>query len=907
MSTPLLATKIFIPPARKNLVLRSRLLEKLDRSLSAGCHLILVSAPAGYGKTTLISTWVAHLKSSEYYPFPLIAWLSLDGGDNDPNTFWSYIISSLQAQQEGLGKQAQNLLQSLNPPDLEDILAPLVNELAQISTPFFLILDDFHHIRNPAIHQSLSFFIDHLPPQFHLLILSRVDPPLQLALLRGRGYLLEVRLVELRFSNDEAIAYLNAGMGLTLSLEEVEALNAKAEGWAAGLQMAGLSLQGRSDATQFIRSFSGSNRYILDYLVEEVLKRQPREVQDFLVKTSILNIFCSSLCDALVKKTNQDITPGSQSILEYLEDSNLFIIPMDDDRTWYRFHHLFADLLKNRLQHRFPNELPGLHQMASKWYEQNGWMTYAVEHSLSAQDYEHAIFLINQSSERLFGYGDRAAMARWIEAIPEDQLRSNLNLEVLRAASLTMDGHIREAEICLQNIEKWLAPVENPDAKQKILAGRILTVYSNIASYRDDLDSVLYYAPQALEKLAGDPDLTWQSWNLVNLSNVSLGKGNVEDALQYLADAIACGKATHSPDMTLTTMFYYILILWIQGRIREASQSSQEGLAYVAENQLDNLPRAGALFMMWGLILCERHELAKAEELIIQGYRLVESEKSPLWLEIANMIRLRFWIAKGDLTLAEQIAEDTIKLFSEYEVPGMLATWIRGFTTWIWVLEGRFPDAERDFKEHSILFNREVSHPYHNEYLSLALFLKAKGDAVSSVNLLERIIHQSEADKQFRWAIVGDLLLAQIYQSQEDIPHAMSVLEKALAMSEAEENVQVFLDAGEPMKRLLEVALRRGVHAEYARRLLSDFQDHLLRAHAEKDYRQNNLALAEPLTSREIAVLQLIFEGYANKEIAQRFGISIRTVKYCGTNIYSKLGVTGRTQAIHKARELGLL
>jgi LuxR family maltose regulon positive regulatory protein len=907
MSTPLMATKLFIPPAGKNLVLRLRLLEKLDRGLSPGCHLIVVSAPAGYGKTTLLSTWLAHLKSSEYHPSPLIAWLTLEGSDNDPNTFWSYIISSLQAQQDGLGGKAQNLLQPPNPPDLEGILAALVNDLAQISTPFFLILDDFYLIRNPTIHQSLSFFIDHLPPQFHLLILSRTDPPLKLALLRGRGHLLEIRLAELRFSNDEATAFLNEGMGLTLSLNEIDLLNAKAEGWAAGLQMAGISLQGRSDTTRFIQSFSGSNRYILDYLVEEVLKRQPAAVQDFLVRTSILDIFCSSLCDTLIKNTDQDDIPYSQSILEYLEDSSLFIIPMDDDRIWYRFHRLFADLLKNRLQQRLPNEISGLHRKASQWYEQNGWVTQAIEQALRAKDYEHAIFLINQSSERLFGYGDRAAVARWIDAIPEDQLRSNLELEVLRAASLTMDGHIREAETCLQNVEKWLAPVENPDDQQTILTGRIMTVYSNIASYRGDLDGVLHYAPQALEKLAGDPDLTWRSWNLVNLSNVSLGKGNVEASIQYLADAIACGKATHSPDMTLTTMFYHILILWIQGRIREASQSSQEGLAYMTENQLDHLPRAGALFMMWGLILCERHELAKAEELINQGYRLVEPEKSPLWLELANLIRLRFWIAKGDLPRAVQIARDAIQLLSEYEIPGMLATWIRGFITWIWVLEGRFLDAEKNFQEHEILVNREVSHPYHNEYLSLALLLEAKGDLISSVNLLERIIYQSEADKQFRWAIVGYLLLAQIYQSQEDIPHAMTVLEKALAMTEAEDNVQVFMDAGEPIKRLLEVALQRRMHVEYTRRLLSDFQEPPHRVPVEKDVRQNNLALAEPLTRREMEVLRLIIEGYTNKEIAQSLGISLRTVKFFGTNIYSKLGVTGRTRAIHRARELGLL
>jgi ATP/maltotriose-dependent transcriptional regulator MalT len=908
MTAPLLATKLFIPPVGKNLVERPRLIKKLDECLNPSCRLTLIAAPAGFGKTTLVSAWVLNIKSSTTSPYLSVTWLGLDAGDNNPVLFWSYVINSLQTQHKDIGKQSQHLLQSGNSYDMQKELPLLINELAQISTPFILVLDDYHLIRNPDIHSSLSFFLEHSPSSFHVIILSRTDPPLSLALLRGRGQLLEIRMKDLRFSDEEATTYLKEEIGLSLSQNAVNALNTKTEGWAAGLQMAALSMQGVSDTTLFIQSFSGSNRFILDYLVEEVLKRQPEAIQDFLVRTSILEIFCNSLCNALIHETYQKDDYGSQLMLEYLENSNLFIVPLDDDRYWYRYHNLFADLLKKRLQLCLPGEIISLHHKASQWYEQNGLIKQAIEHSILAEDFDRAIFLINQAAEHFFGYGDRASMAQWIRAIPEEHLRKNLNLEVLRAASLSMDGHIREAETCIQNVEKWLEPIENPDAQQTILIGRIMTVHSNIASYRGDLDAILFYAPRALEKLSGDSDLTWRSWNLVNLSNLSVSKGDVDAAIHYLSEGIEAGKATRSPDMVLTTMFYHILMLWLKASIREASQASKAGLEYIAENHLDDLPRAGALIMMWGLILCERHELASAEQAIDQGYKLVKLEKSsPLWHEIANLIRLRFLIANADLISADRVVKEAILLYSENEIPEMLAAWIRGFITEFWILRGQFAEVEKDFQDHNIHIDGEVAYPYYGEYLSLARFLQAKGEQLSAINLLERIIHQAEIDKQFRWAVSGYVLLALAYQAQDDVTRAVTTLDKAFNLAESEGFSQIFIDEGEPMERLLTTANQTGFYPDFTHQILAAFPTSSISPRAVKQLQRHKQSTKEPLSGREIEVLRLIAGGYTNKEIAQKLRIALRTVKYHTTSIYTKLDVTGRAHAVAKGREMGLL
>ena len=375
----LLTTKLYLPPVRANLVVRPRLTQRLDEGLTH--KLTLISAPAGFGKTTLLSEWIPH---SEW----CVTWVSLDEGDNDPTRFWSYFIAGLQQLNPDLGNTALLLFQSPQPPPLESCLTTLMNEIATFPEPFVLVLDDYHAIENSSLHNAITFLLDHLPPQLHLFITTRTDPPLPLSRLRSREQLTELRAGDLRFTPDEAMAFFNQVMGLGLSPGDVAALEAHAEGWIAGLQLAALSMQGRDDLPDFIAAFTGTHRYILDYLTDEVLERRPTGTKNFLLQTSILDRLCGPLCDA--------VTGGrdGQTTLERLEQANLFIVPLDDERRWYRYHHLFADVLRHRLALTQPQNVPEYHRRASVWFEQQGLVAEAIHHALVGQDFEHAATLI---------------------------------------------------------------------------------------------------------------------------------------------------------------------------------------------------------------------------------------------------------------------------------------------------------------------------------------------------------------------------------------------------------------------------------------------------------------------------------------------------------------------------------
>ena len=507
MTAPFMATKLFIPPPGRYLVDRPRLLEKLGECLRPGCRLALLSAPAGFGKTTLVSAWITRLKSSAQQPSPWAAWLSLDGRDNDPVLFWSYVIASLQTQQEGIGKQSLSLLQTTQSPDLEGNLAALVNDLAGIPAAFILVLDDYHIIRNPAVHRSLSFFIEHAPAQFHVILASRTDPPLPLALLRGRGQLLDIRLNDLRFSNEDADSFLNSGMGLNLEAQAVNVLNGKTEGWAAGLQMAALSLQeiassqDRQRVEDFIASFSGNNRYILDYLIEEILNRQPIEIQSFLLKTSILDRLCGPLCDALLSDGEEGVSPASQKVLEDLEIRNLFIFPLDGQRYWYRYHQLFVDLLRKRLGQVDPGIVAGLHQRAIQWYEENGMTAKAVEHAFQARDYAKAASLVSQISEELWGRGEHATLLEWITALPEAEKRQYHHLWVWQVSMLITAGKMQEAERCIPEIESYLRSLAGTEPEYASFMGRVFSLRTYIASFYGDVPNLLHSDSLALANL----------------------------------------------------------------------------------------------------------------------------------------------------------------------------------------------------------------------------------------------------------------------------------------------------------------------------------------------------------------------------------------------------------------------
>ncbi len=463
MSTPILATKLYIPRLRPNVVSRPRLNERLNEGLHR--KLTLISAPAGFGKTTLVSQWLAG------GPRP-IAWLSLDEGENDPARFLTYLVAALRTVAPNIGEGVLGVLHSPQPPPSEAILTALLNDLTTIQDQFVLVLDDYHVIDAKPIDQALTYLVEHLPPQMHLVIATREDPQLPLARLRARGYLTEVRAVDLRFTPSEAAAFLNQAMGLTLSAQDIAALETRTEGWIAGLQLAALSLQGHEDATGFIKSFTGSHHFVLDYLLEEVLGQQPERVQTFLLRTSILDRFCGPLCDAVVL----DPSISGQATLEYLEHANLFIIPLDDERRWYRYHHLFADLLRQRL-HQSTASSPGdegsgmaeLHLRASLWYEDHGLSLEAFHHAAAAHDVERAARLVEGDGMPLHFRGAVTPVLHWLESLPKTALDARPVLWVMYASALTMTGFLPGVEPKLQAAEAALQGAERDDTTQDVV------------------------------------------------------------------------------------------------------------------------------------------------------------------------------------------------------------------------------------------------------------------------------------------------------------------------------------------------------------------------------------------------------------------------------------------------------
>jgi LuxR family maltose regulon positive regulatory protein len=914
MSAPLLATKLSIPSIGKYLVDRPFLLTRLYECLNPDCRLVLISAPAGFGKTTLLSSWIADIRSSERQPVPSIAWLSLDDRDNDPVLFWSYVIASIQTRWEAIGKQSQNLLRIAIPPDLEGSLVLLINDLAGISDPLILILDDYHLIRNPALHQSIAFLLEHTPAQFHVILASRTDPPLPLALMRARGQLVEIRLNDLRFSTEDAKSFVNVGMGLKLSAQSIEALNQKTEGWIAGLKMAALSLREAASSgdneriEDLIASFSGSNRYILDYLIEEVLSQQTVEIRNFLLRTSILDRLCAPLCDMLLSGMEGEVPPDSQRALEYLDSSNLFIISLDDQRFWYRYHHLFKELLRKRLSQMDANSVAKLHQRAVQWYEQNELIPKAIDHALSIKDYPKAASLISQVIEELWGLGEHVTLLNWIKVLPEEERRKYPHLWIWQVSMLITAGEMQEAERHVLEIEDYLRNLPSaPD--QTSFMGRVYSLRTYIASFYKDIPNLLHYAQQSLDNLSSPEDAGSRCGIYLVMSNAYLNQGDLEAAAQALTEAIHAGKVAYRPHMVLAAMENLAIVLYTQGELKRANQVCQEGLLLIEQNGLDHSPIAANLSAGQGLILCERHELSEAETYIQRGLELAR-QRNYIW-SIAWGYRalLRLLLAQNNLPAAEKAIQEAEHLFNLHEVPEYHTCGIAGLKVRTWVRLGKLEQAQEYLQARNIQVNDDIRYPHESEYWALASLCLAKGEMESAASLLERLLLRAESANLRLWVIRCLALQALVYRALGNRGRSLKCLEQALELAASEGYIQTFVDEGEPMRHLLQEVFRQNNHSEFARLLLESFKEAPLESKLPQhlSIQPGKNTPIQPLSKRELEIIRLIANGCTNKEIAQRLYISVRTVKYHTTSIYTKLEVTGRAQAAVKAKELGLL
>ncbi len=936
MVAPLLTTKLYIPPIRLGLVSRPRLIERLNAGLDR--KLTLISAPAGFGKTTLMSEWVGNCGRP-------IAWVSLDESDNDPVRFLAYFVAALQKVEPNIGEGVLNAFQAPQPPPIESVLTVLINEIVAISFPFALVLDDYHLITAQPIHDALTFLLDHLPGNMHLVIATRADPPLPIARLRGRGQLTELRLTDLRFTPDQVTEFLNQVMGLDLSADDVAALASRTEGWIAGLQMAAASMQGQEDVAGFIQAFTGSDRYILDYLVEEVLQRQPNHVQTFLLQTAILDRLTGPLCDAVTGRLeirDQATTNlQSQAILEYLESSNLFIVPLDNERQWYRYHRLFADLLRKRLHQSQPDLVQTLHRRASAWYEQNGSMAEAIDHALSAGDFERAAHLVEQVAEATLMRSEIATFLGWVEALPDELVRARPLLCIYHAGALLWGSRPLDAiEARLQD-----AVEADPDGS---VTGKVAAIRALLAALQGEVRHSTELSHRALELLP-EESLFLRSVVVGSLGLVHLWSDDLVAATRIFDELARIGQKTGNLMFTVIALRRLARLRTRQGQLYEARALYEQALELAVDRQRRPLPIAGFALIGLGELWREWNDLEAATRHLAEGIKLARKWGESGTIE-GYMTLARVRQALGDEDGAREAIQKAQRLALKTDTTELDDLGVALQQARLWIAQGNLEATLRWVKERGLALSPALPAPsaaegsgvegpvlsgvegsdrdagpaaseasddlldYHlrkYEHLVLARVLIKQDQPDEALALLDPLLPRMEQQGRTGLVIEIQVLRALAFQAQGDDAQALAALEQALSLAEPGGYVRIFVDEGPPMARLLYEAAARGIAPTYVGRLLVAFDT----SESASEYgsigatptHTHSQPLIEPLSEREIEVLQLIAEGLSNREIARKLFLSMSTVKVHTYNIYSKLGVHSRTQAVAKARALGIL
>lgn len=907
---PLVATKLALPPARPALVPRPRLIDRLETGLQR--KLTLIAAPAGYGKTTMVSAWHATAPGSAW---PL-AWLSLDMGDNDLARFWSYAITALQTLHAGLGADALALLQSPQPPPLTTALTLLINALAALPAPVALVLDDYHAITAPAIHESLAFLLEHQPSQLHLVIISRVDPQLPLMRLRARGELTEVRAADLGFTTDEVETFFNQLLDLHLTTDQVAMLAARTEGWITGLVLVAHALPGHANAATFIHELAGSQRFILDYLVEDVLQQQPSHIQRFLLDTAILGQLTGSLCDALL--LGEDTPPDaaySQQVLSELERKNLFLVPLDGQRRWYRYHQLFAEMLRSRAQQLQPERLPLLHHRAAAWYVQQGLIPEAVEHTLAARDMELAARLVEQIAEATLLRGEVRTLLGWLSALPEAIVHARPRLSLAHAWALVTMGYVDAAEAQLQDVGQ--TPEHQATAADRPpLGGAAAALQALVAGQRGDVPGMITLAQQALAFDTADTGEP-RSLSLLALGNAHFFNGELEAAHQTLTQVIAPREVT--ADLFATMLAIYILadVEMHQGQLHQAAELLQQGKQLGIGPDGQPMPIAGLAHMALGDVLRERNDLDAAMQSLQTGIALARQWGIHILLVDSTIALARLKQASGDNDGALQVIRDfEVQMHQAWVTPWHRAQ-LAACRVRLWLAQGQRTLASQWAEDYAARLEADAPNlrplvKYGFAHTTLARVRLTQGQPVEAVQLLTRLLAVAEPGGWMGDVIEIMALQALGLQAQGATTQALAILERALVLAEPEGYVRIFVDEGAPMAALLAQSAEHRAQSDP----LLIYIEHLLRAFPEPQRQaqivrrsplERSNALIEPLSARELEVLRLLAAGLESPEIARELIISVSTARTHIKNIYGKLGVHGRVQAIERARALGLV
>lgn len=917
MSIPLLQTKLFAPLVPLEMVSRPRLVDRFE----AGLHrkLTVLSAPAGFGKTTLLAEWAQRHREPSEVHLP-VGWLFLDKDDNDPSRYWTYCIAALQTIYPDLGRSITAMIQSPQPSPVESFLTSMINEIARRAERLVLILDDYHVIENEAIHHAMSYLLEHMPRQMHLVISGRVEPPLPLALLRGRGQLNEFTATDLRFTFGETEAFFNDVMKLGVSKLGLKALENRTEGWVASMQMAAISMRGHDDIQKFIHSFSGSQRHVLDYLTEEVFSRQPVDVQSFLLETSILDQLSVALCNAVAKRED------AAEKLHYLEGANLFLMPLDDERKWFRYHPLFADLLRKQLTRLHPDLPVQLHHRASEWFEREGLTAEAIEHAFAAQDLQRAARLIEAVAVPMITMESKVStLLGWLTKLPHDLVDTRPWLCIALAAAYLAGGRLDEIEPLLRSAEERATAAGGDETAETIedrarIRSVVMALRANTASVRGDIQRTPELCHEALKQLPEDETFA-RAPIALNLGVAYAMRGEMQTAGEYLNEAAALGQATGNPYLALIAMGCLAETQAKQGFLHQAAETNRHALRVGAEWGYGGEPLSATSYAHISLaqILYQWNDLDEAIRHMTLGIQLREQCGNAL------IVLLGY----PGLLLLNEFQEETNSstepgdfgkriVYAPYNalLSEMAAAWQARLS----LAKGDLRTVERWAASRELDLGRKDAPDFWQEfsYLTLVRLGIAQGRIDETSGMLERLRQKAESESRIGSVIEILVLQSLAQQTRGESDLAVNTLSQALALAEPEGYVRMFVDEGEHMKELLTLAASRGIAPDYISRLLGSFEDlgwHTGDEDAGIDAQPSAVVPQRALTSqpsevlsqRELEILRLMATGATSKEIARDLILSVGTVKKHIINIYRKLDVHKQTMAVNRARELGLL
>jgi len=895
----MLLTKLHIPPAGNNIVHRSELFEKLNIGLSR--KLILISAPAGFGKTTVVSDWIDQNKIPT-------AWFSLDNGDNDPAVFLSYIISGIQSIHTAFGQGALALLNSPNAPSGESIASLLINEILNINQNFLLVLDDFHLINSSEVLKLITYLIEHIPGNIHIVILARSDPALSVSRLRSQHQMVELRSSDLSFSANNISILFNKKLKLGLSIDDVYSLETKTEGWIAGLQLTALSMQGRENISGFIQDLKGDNRYIMDYLMEEVLKIQTDDIKEFLLQTSVLEQMSAPLCNAVLNRSD------SQSVLETLEKNNMFVIPLDTERTWYRYHHLFADLLKQRLHLREKKAITELHNKASEWFNSNSMPLLAIEHSIATRNFEKSILFLGKTAESMWKNGQHTAILNYGDLLPDELIKKNADFCLYYAWILIIAGQIQKAEPFLVSAEKITMQIinNNNSSKEDVnynkkLLGKISVAFAYLYSLMANSQKIYDYSKTAMENLSEDDPL-WYSWGWYSIGNAEMVSGHLNESIAAFEKALAYGKKSGNIYL-ISTIVHNLASLEVRMALySSAYKKCSDLIIFMKESGYSQVSRSdptyAGLYSLMAGIECLRADFEEALANIKIAYSL--SINNPNNSHKVVML-LVYWL----ITIGRRDDAGMIKLINEIEdiiqqntiAPAAIAIYI-GMKGKMLIEQHELEKARHLFMEYGLGLDKKISYLTDRAYFSFVLLLITELKFKEAEKILSELQTMAQAASRIDTLVEAKIIYAILYKQSGNKEKAIVNLIEALEAAACENILMYFIHYHSGISDLLKEVYN--IQATTKTNIPKELTDKL-KLTIEKRDKVIKMSFEAGLSARELDILKLIAEDLTNQGIADKLFISLQTVKTHVKMILLKLEVDSRIRAVTKAKELGII